>query len=317
MIYRTTARLCRGTFNGVEARKSPLNALDTGFLARDIERLLGCEHDWAYAVAIASAWRSKRLDALGRRRPRNGAALIAASTPSPADLGLLTRLEDGDHPYILALPYTTDAIALLAHVVTQTRRPVIIEQTPLTHTLMPLFQCDFAKPDMLIRRNRARDDRAARAIFVTFPDHHLTVEGTTRPMTFLGGEFHFSLAEGLLYVRGARPLVTLRAADGGYVLEAYEAPIDAAAVREQDMRALLEWLATRIESVILAAPSKVLSWRLIAQRTSAAERVRRVLEGRILQALVRMGPIAEETRSWAMVRLRGIEDSYKEEEAAA
>jgi hypothetical protein len=315
MIFRTKARLCRGTFDGVEATKSPLNALDTGFLARDVERLLGCDRDQAYAVAIASAWRSRRLEALARRRPRDGAALIAAATPPP-DLSLLTKLEDGDHPYILALPYTTDAVALLAHVVTRTRRPVIVEQTLLTDTLVPLFKCEFARPDILIRRNRARDDRASRAIFVTFPDHHLTVEGTNRPMTFLGGEFQFSLAEAMLYVRGASPLVTLRAVNGGYALDAYDARIDPAAVREQDMRALLEWLAAGLESVILAAPAKVLSWRLIAQRTSAAERVRRVLEGRVLQALVRMGPIAEETRSWALGRLQTIEESYKQEEAA-
>jgi len=44
--------------------------------------------------------------------------------------------------------------------------------------------------------------------------------------------------------------------------------------------------------------------------------VRRILEGRMVQALIRMGPIHEEARSLAMDRLRVIEESYKEGEAA-
>jgi hypothetical protein len=316
MIFRTSVRLCRRTFGVVDAATSPLDALESGYLARDIERLLGCDPEHARAVANSTAWRTATLDTLARRRPRNGAAMIAAATPLPAGLDLLTRLEDNDHPYVLALPYTTDAITLLAHVVARTRRTVIVEQTLLTQALMPLFRCEFVTPDVMIRRNRTRDERTARAIFVTFPDHHLTLDGTTRPVTFLGGEFHFSLAEVLLYVRGASPIVTLRAEQSGYVLDAYDAPVDPAVVREQDALSIVEWLAARLESVVLAAPAKVLSWRSIAQRTSAAARVRRILEGRMLQALVRIAPIGDQTRSWAMDRLRSIEESYREGEAA-
>lgn len=316
MIFRTSLRLCRRTFGVADVRTSPLDTLETGFLARDIEHLLGCDHDQARAIANAAAWHMTGLDLLARRQLRNGAAMIAAATQAPADLGLLTRLEANDHPYILALPYTTDAIALLAHLVARTQRTVVIEQTLLTKALMPLFRCELATPDVLIRRNRMRDERTAREIFVTFPDHHLTLEGTTRPVTFLGGEFHFSLTEVLLYVRGASPLVTLRAEQGGYTLEAYDAPVDPQAVREQDALALLTWLAARVESVVRAAPEKVLSWRSIAQRTSAAARVRRILEGRMLQAFVRVGPMQEETRGWALGRLRAIEESNKEGKAA-
>lgn len=317
MIFRTSFRLCRRTFGVVDAATTPLDALESGFLTRDIQRLLGLELDEARAVANAAAWRTARLESLARRRPRNGAALIAAATPSPADLAPLLQLETSDHPYILALPYTTDAIALIAHLVARTKRPVLIEQTLLTQTLMPLFRgCELATPDVLIRRNRMRDERTAPAVFVTFPDHHLTLEGTTRPVTFLGGEFHFSLAEVLLYVRGAAPLVTMRAGNGRYVLDTYDAPVSADAVREADALGLLEWLAARVESVVRAAPANVLSWRAIAQRTSAAARVRRILEGRMVQALIRMGPIHEEARSVAMDRLRVIEEVYKEGEAA-
>lgn len=316
MIFRTSVRLCRRTFGVVDAATTPLDALESGYLARDVERLLGCDPETARSVANASAWRTATLDTLARRRPRNGAAMIAAATPLPADLGLLARLEESDHPYVLALPYTTDAIALLAHLVARTKRTVIIEQTLLTQSLMPLFRCDFATPDVMSRRNRMRDEHTSRAIFVTFPDHHLTLEGTTRPVTFLGGEFHFSLAEALLYVRGASPIMTMRAEREGYVLDAYDAPVDPAVVLERDALAVVEWLAARIESVVLAAPAKVLSWRSIAQRTTAAARVRRILEGRMLQALVRIGPIPHATRTWAMDRLRTIEESYREGEAA-
>lgn len=316
MILRTSLRLCRRTFGVADAATSPLDALESGYLARDVERLLNCDRDRARTIANAAAWRMTTLDALARRRPRNGAALIAAATRPPVDSSLLRSLESLEHPYVLALPYTTDAIALLAHLLTFTRRTVVIEQTLLTQSLMPLFRCDFATPDAISRRNRARDEHSSRAIFVTFPDHHLTLEGTTRPVTFLGGEFHFSLAEALLYVRGAAPVVTMRAEGERYALDAYTTPVDPAAVREEDALSLLRWLAARIESVVLAAPEKVLSWRSVAQRTSAAARVRRILEGRMLQALVRIGPMPSETRAWALGRLRAIEESCREEEAA-
>jgi len=316
MIFRSSARLCRRTFVQVESTTSPFDAMESGFLARDVARVLGCDAEAARGIANAAAWRMATLDRLSRRKPRNGAALIAATIPSPADLELLTRLESHEHPYLLALPYTTDAIALLAHLVTRTRRTVLVEQTLLTQTLMPLFPCEFAMSDVLTRRNRTRDAATARSIFVTFPDHHFTLEGTTRPITFLGNEFQFSLAEALLYVRGASPLVTLAHRDGRFQLDAYEAPVDPQAVREQDALALVEWLAARIESVVRAAPASVLSWRSIAQRTTTAATLRRVLEGRMLQALVRVGPLTESTRRWALDRLRSIEGGYKEGEAA-
>ncbi|MFP5245256.1 MAG: hypothetical protein ACLGH0_01085, partial [Thermoanaerobaculia bacterium] len=210
MMFRTSLRLCRRTFGTVDPGTSPLDSTETGYLARDVERLLGCDIAQARAIANASAWRLHTLELFARRRPRNGAALIASATPSPADLSLLASLERSADPYVLALPYTTDAIALLAHLVKRTRRTVIIEQTLLTQSLAPLFPaCEFATPDAIARRNRTRDERSSHAVFVTFPDHHLTLDGTTRPVTFLGSQFQFSLSEVLLYVRGASPIVTL------------------------------------------------------------------------------------------------------------
>lgn len=316
MIFRSSVRLCRRTFAHVETKNSPFDAMETGFLARDVGRVLGCDPEMARSIANAVAWRMTLLERLARSNPRNGARSIANAIPSPVDLDPLMRLESRDHPYILALPYTTDAIVLLAHLALSTRRTVLIEQTPLTQALKPLFPCEFATPDEITRRNRMRNESTARSIFVTFPDHHLTLEGTTRPVTIFGKEFQFSLAEALLFVRGASPIVTLHQHEGRFLLETYDAPVDRQAVREQDALAIVEWLAARIESVVRAAPMSVLSWQTIAQRTSTAATLRRVMEGRMLQALVRLGTLNESTRQWALDRLRTIEAGYKEGEAA-
>ncbi len=280
---------------GDSAAATPADFMETGAVTRDVERLLGCDNGEARRIARESV---VRLSALGQ---------LSAGAPLPA-----APLSPPDRAGILALPFTTDAVLLLHSI----ERPMLIEKTPLTRSIEPLFgkRAELVTSDMLLRRNR---EAGARPLFVTFPEHHLTSDGTTRTVRFLGGEHHFSLLEVLLLVRGAAPLVTLRAAAGGLELVTFDAPIDAAAVREADALAVVAWLAENIESVIRFAPERVLSWRGMAPRTAAAMRLRRAMDARLLQALVRAGgALPEEVRTRYVARLRSIEELQREGDAA-
>jgi hypothetical protein len=254
---------------------------DEELLARDVQRLLGCDADASRAIARASA--------AAARKPRGFVGQTLLSVRPKASLQV------PDDAAILALPFTTDALAVLGGV----RRPMLIEQTPLTSTL---GRTDVVTSDVLVARNRER----VKPLFVTFPDHHLTADGTTRAIPFLGDDHHFSLLEVLLLARGTAPLVTLRAEGEALSFVTYDGP---RIERESDALALLHWLAANLESVLRFAPSHVLSWRSIAQRSAAAVRTRRVLDGHLLQAMIRVrSGMPSTVRGWALERLRSIEE---------
>jgi hypothetical protein len=273
-------------FGATDAVTSPLDAVETEALARNIEKLLGCEIEHARRIGTASAARARAVERL-RRAPLPAPALIV-----PADAG------------VLALPFTTEAVLLLNSI----RRPMLIESTSETRILEPLFagRAELVTSDVMLRRNR---DAGPRPLFVTFPDHHLTSDGTTRTVPFLGSAHHFSLVELLLLVRGAAPIVTMRAANGHLQLVAWDAEVDRSSVSEAHALAFVRWLAEQVESVIRSKPECVLSWRAIAQCSASAVRQRRIMDGRLLQALVRVGPtLPTDIRARALARLRLIEE---------
>lgn len=242
---------------------------DDELVAQNIARLLGCGITQARETGRTAALHSRRIGRSPLQVPETAA--------------------------ILALPFTADALALLANV----RRPMLLEQTLLTQAL---GRADVAAPDVLIRRNRD----AEKPLFVTFPDHHSTPDGTMRPVTFFGETHHFSMLEPLLLARGTAPLVTLTVEEGALTFATHPAP---SVAREDEALDVLQWLATHLQTVIAHAPERVLSWRLLVQRSAAALRMRRVLDGRLVQALVRLhGQLPGEKKAWALERLRTIEE---------
>jgi hypothetical protein len=266
---------------------SRLDIVEYDAVAHDIERLLGVELDDAKRIAMTCVARAAAIPHLG----------VRTKLPPPPAL-------PPHNAAILALPFTTDAVRILRAI----DRPMLIEKTSLTRALEPLFEgrAELVTSDVMVRRNR---EGGPRPLFITFPDHHLTGDGTTRTAPFLESDQHFSLLELLLLIRGAAPLYTMRIDNGELRFVEFTSPIDPATPTEADANAVVLWLARNLESVVRYAPERVLSWRAIALRTSAAMRVRRTMDARLLQALVRTAnALPPDIRTHTIERLRAMEE---------
>lgn len=318
-------KVCAAAFDSTDETPDTPGLLEDFPVLQELQRMLGLEGiAAAQAIKHASYQRALALDTLARRWPRKALAAIAAQKLAPLDLRLLEEAQRQEAPFVLALPLSTDALIVLARILQRPRQQTwVVEKTPLTQLLLePILggagNVECVTPDVLIRRSRMREATGHRWVFVTFPDHHLTLDGTTRPVQFLGGPHHFSLVEPLLYARGASPILTLQRGEKCLQLASYARPVDRAAFRESDAQDLLQWLAEQLETVIRSAPTKVLSWRELVKQTSEALRLKRIMDGRLVQALIRTGGDhfgVSEARQQALARLRQIEEAQKEEVA--
>jgi len=122
----------------------------------------------------------------------------------------------------------------------------------------------------------------ARTVYVTFPDHHRSSEGTSRVLPFFGLDHYIPLTEPLLYFRGVSPVVTLEAGR----LVRYEAqPHDP--VIEEDAAALLRWLIDRIETFARTGSDELLGWAAMSQRRCDNVRLSRAVHARMIEAFLR------------------------------
>jgi hypothetical protein len=212
---------------------------------------------------------------------RAGAPRLSAAFARRIDLGPLLALDQKATPYVLALPFTVEAVTLLEELSGRTHRILRVEKTPLVEPILRAVaetmpdRMELNSPRELIRHNLSPRVPAARGtIYVTFPDHHWTGEETARRVRFFGEDHWFALLEALLLIRGASPILTLAPGDEAcgkslvwveYRRSSTERPVTEDAVLEP-----LAWLASCLESTMRDCPSSVLSWTTVAARSVRA-----------------------------------------------
>jgi len=267
------------------------NALspDTRLAMQNIAAALGCPID----AAVARALEVERI--LSRHRdlashPRQALkALLAMEDPLGADDWRWLRARRSG-PFVLALPLTLSAMSIVARLFERGEHFLCIEETSITAPLLRFLgqlhrgsRAAVVPASLQIRHRRTTSaEELARVIYVTFPDHHRSSEGTARVLPFFGAEHYVPLTEALLYFRGASPVVTL---EGG-TLARYEVPPHDPIV-EEDATALLVWLMGRIEAFARAGEHELLGWAAMSQRTCDTVRLNRAVHARMLEAFLR------------------------------
>jgi hypothetical protein len=275
------------------------------------------------ATAADAARRAARIEAdLDRYRAFSGRQALRTflSAPDPlasADWDWLRGEQHG--ALLLALPLSLPSLAIVARLFDAGRHFLCIEETALTAGVLRFVtQLHGGKRAMLVRaphqvrhRKTAVAPERERTIYITFPDHHKTTEGTSRIVPFLGGEHYLPVTEPLLYFRGVRPLVTLLPGpDGRLMLERYEAPVNDP-VTEDDATALLGWLAFSIETFARAGTHELLGWGAMSQRTCDSVRLTRAVNARMIEAFLRAWKrddraIPEDVYLWSVAELERI-----------
>jgi hypothetical protein len=229
----------------------------------------------------------------GGRRPR-----LSAPSARRIDLGPLLALEDRAAPFVLALPFTVEAVTLLEDLSRRTQRILRVERTQLVEPVLRAIaeripdRIELHSPRELIRHNLSpRDPAAGRTTYVTFPDHHWTGEETSRRVRFFGEDHWFPLLESLLLIRGASPVLTFAPGDeeggGNLVWAEYSRGITERPVTEEAVLEPIAWLASRLESTMRACPSAVLSWTIVAARSVRARASWNLLDKNLTAGLIR------------------------------
>lgn len=283
---------------------SSVGAIDSVAVA--VSSLLSRPPDEALAVASQVLHAEARLRRLAARcrsgRGPSSFVTLAARIPSEP----LLEHEEQSTPYLLALPFTVDAVSLLARLDLTTRRVVRVEKTPLVEPILGALaeqsngRMELQSPGDLVRANRLRGGRPGeRTIFVTFPDHHWTGEETSRRIRFFGEDHWFPVLEPLLFVRGVAPLVTLEPVEGPgphrFVPVAYDRAVPRGPVTEGDAQETLAWLACRLEAVLRADPGAAFSWGPAASRSERATAARRALDRNLVSGFLRAWRAADRT----------------------
>lgn len=260
-------------------------------------------------LAAAGAHQRAQVNRLPQVKNHSRALQELRKLRVPLDLSqALAELEtDATTAYLLALPFTVSAMSLLAHLVHDARRRFCIVDTRLTRYYFHPFvmapetreRVQLIAPAAMLRHNRSRLEMSPidrTVTYVSFPDLETTTLETARRITFLGEDYQFSTLEPLLFFRGLAPLFTFDAAEFATTrrlrLTACP-PAKQGAVGEDDVEAVLAWLAERMEQVFREVPADVLSWpdtRMLAYSTKA---VTAVMKLKMVEGYLRAWKVAD------------------------
>lgn len=276
-------------------------------MAYAMSQMLKLPLQQAIDLAASGAKQRAQLNRLPQAKGFSRALHELRNMRVPLDVSqALTELEThANSAYLLALPFTVSAMSLLAHLVSDTRRKFCIVDTPLTRYYFYSFvmapetreRVQLLAPAAMLRHNRSRIETspADNITYVTFPDLETTTLGTARRITFFGEDYQFSTLEPLLFFRGL-PLFTFDATEFAATrhLRLTLCPLpNRPAVSEDDVDALLMWLAERMEQVFREVPADVLSWidtRLLAYSMKA---ITAVMKLKMVEGYLRAWKVAD------------------------
>lgn len=306
-------------------------------MAYAMSQMLKLPLQQAIDLAAAGAKQRAQINRLPQAKDFSRALHELRNMRVPLDVTqALTELEThANSAYLLALPFTVSAMSLLAHLVSDSRRRFCIVDTPLTRYYFYSFvmapetreRVQLLAPAAMLRHNRARVETSPadnNVTYVTFPDLETTTLDTARRITFFGEDYQFSTLEPLLFFRGLS-LFTFDAAEFAATrhLRLIACPLaNRPAVSEDDVDALLMWLAERMEQVFRAVPADVLSWidtRLLAYSMKAITAVMKLkmVEGYLRAWKVADPSFAEVTFKRSIAELQKAQETIDKERLAA
>lgn len=224
---------------------------------------------------------------------------------------------------LLALPLTASSVLLLTRLFQNTGRRCRIINTPLTSRYLRSLRSEseagdnlFLSSSAMVEHRRRHTEADSSITYVTFPDHQFTRGDTMWKTTFLDEDYQFSTLEPLLFFRGVAPLVTLgvEASGAGARLElvAYASGQPAGEVAEEDVSALLKWLAEQMGGVFRHAPEDVMSWEYVYARSHRMKARTTVMKLKEVEGYIHSWRAADacfdaETYAWALKELRELQ----------
>ena len=255
----------------------------------------------------------------------------------PLDLPHASReLEShAESAYLLSLPFTASAMSFIAHLVRDNQRRFRIVDTRITRYYFYPFvmaqetreRVQLISAAAMLRDHRTRlEQRAGDAVtYVTFPDLETTSLDTARRVPFMGEDYQFSTLEPLLFFRGLAPLYTFDAGEFATArrIKLVACPVArAGAVTDNDIDAVLGWLAKNMELVFREVAADVLSWadmRMLAysvKATTAAMKLK-MIEGYVRAWKAADPNFKDATFVRSIAELRAVQETIDKERLAA
>lgn len=210
--------------------------------------------------------------------------------PQPALAQLETALQHG--ACLLALPFNEPALCLLRQLAGRTMLPLTLIESPSVRDALSgfdlpatLLRC--ASQDVIRHVKAACAVQAPPMLYVSFPELHAHVPGTTALRSFMDQPCHFSLLEAVLMRSGLQSLFTLGVGAGaqpGWTLVSRAARQDSALDAGQAIGATLNWLVGQLQAVAGAWPAQTLSWPYLYRASVHCQNIERSNQLKQLEA---------------------------------
>lgn len=229
--------------------------------------------------AAASTLAQVSLDAHQALRAGRPGTLRMAAQPALAQLE--TALQDG--PCLLALPFNEPALCLLRQLAGRTTLPLTLIESPAVRDALSGLDLPAALPrcssqDVIRHVKAACAVQAPPMLYVSFPELHAQIPGTTAIRPFMDKPCHFSLLEAVLMRSGLRSLITLgvgAAAQPAVTLVTRTARQDSTLDAGQAIGATLNWLVGQLQAVAGAWPAETLSWQYLYRASVHCQEIER------------------------------------------
>lgn len=301
-------------------------------IAYTMSQMLKLPLQQALDLAAEGAEQRALINRLPQTKDFSGALTALRDMRVPLDVSHALNELETHSAYLLALPFSASAMSLLAHLVKDTQRRFCFVDTRQTRYYFYPFlmapetreRVQLLTPAALLRHNRTRIETspADAVTYVTFPDIETTSLDTARRVAFFGEDYQFSTLAPLLFFRGLAPLFTFDAA-ATQRLRLIECPLtDLRGLSEDDVDALLVWLAEHLEQVFRAVPADVLSWPEMRMLAYSMKAITAVMKLKMVEGYVRAWKVsdpgfAETAFRRSLAQLQKAQETIDKERLAA
>jgi hypothetical protein len=198
-----------------------------------------------------------------RRRglPRTLGPRISARAASEALHGALAN-----GPCLLALPFSGAALDLLRELNSDASLPLLLVdsqglaavQDDLGPVVAAMSRCSSREVVKHVKRASAG---GGAVVYVSFPELHPLIPGTTANVAFLGKACRFSLLDPLLCMNGLNTLLTIgRQPEGATSLVSCDIVAARAAEPGRALGTILNWLLGHLQTAATDTPADTYSW---------------------------------------------------------
>lgn len=288
-------------------------------MTQGIAYFLGESEESAAAMA-ESALEKRRQLRTGEAAPAS--ARLVTTTRAAIDAAL------AHGPCLLALPCHAEALSLLAALVRDDSLRLVLVDSPaarsLTDEVLAGRSIARCPTQDLVKRVKFPSGDDGQAVYISFPELHALIPGTTASAMFLGKACRVSVLEPLLCVSGLNTLLTLGVspdAPGSLAVASWNAAAFRAEKHSKPIGIALGWLWSHLQAVASGAPSELLSWQALYRATAHCYQIERENQIKQLEAYFnawKRSPAAlpGETHDFALARLAAMHDNHPSGAAA-